>query len=786
MGWVAFVWQVVIWLATTAISASMIKVPKGGPAAGADKFQFPTASEDRGISIIFGPRWVKGPNVVWWGKLANRAVKQSAGRKYAFFGPKRYTIINYIYSIGMHLVLCHKADKIKAMKIGDKVLAEGLSITANTTVNVNKPDLFGGDKAGGGFVGDIDVEFGANAQPVNSYLSGAIAGPVSAHRGVVGLVLKDCAITAAPPDQPVRIEAISVLLSATTSMCSWYSAKVELPGGGMNPVHALRVICTRQGWNNQQYDDADIGASFTDAADIVYSEDLGLAAEISDEAITAENAIDEILRMIDGTLFESKLNGKLELKLNRSGYDPETLPLYDDSVVISVEEFTRTGWGERINRSTVSYYDLEVDKDRSTNTISDPAAISAQGGVVARTFRFQWCFQPEIAERLNERMLRESSADLAVATLVCNRLASDQLPGGLFRWSDPDYGVTEIVMRVKRIDYGSLTDGRVRIICVQDIFSLPAAIYDTIPTSGWVNPINDPAAATVRAVFEAPFWLAGPDAFSPNTSGTILALAGPPTSDATDFEFWAGTPYAEVMDEGGAFSEYANTTAVAGRQVPTSTVPVTAGITAAAVGRLAMWESEIVRIDAVGASLTLSRGMLDTVPAEHASGTRIIVFEDNLANDAFAVSSSVSVKLLPATVRGRLAIGSAPADSVTMNRRHLRPYAPANLRINGSSYPASASGALTASWTHRDRTQQLSEPLLAQTAASVGPEAGVTYTVRWYSPAGTLLSTETGVTGTSSTPYTPPGAGVVRCTVEAIRDGVGAWQLQEHTFTWTP
>ncbi len=786
MGWVAVVWQVVIWLVTTAYSASQMKVPKGGPAAGADKFSFPTASEDRGISIILGPRWVKGPNVVWWGRLSNRAIKQSAGRKYAFFGPKRYTVINYIYALGMHLVLCHKADKIKAMKIGDKVLAEGLSVTSNTTLNINKPDLFGGEKAGGGFVGAIDVEFGGAAQAVNGYLSGAIVGPVSAHRGVVGLVLKDCEITASPPGQDVRIEPISVLMSATASMCSWYTAKVELPSGGMNPAHALRVICTRQGWNNQQYEDEDLGDSFTAAADILYTEDLGIAAEISDETISAEAAIDEILRMIDGTLFESKFNGKLELKLNRGGYDPSTLPLFDESTVIAVEEFTRTGWGERINRSTVSYYDLDAEKDRSTNTISDPAAISAQGGVVARTFRFQWCFQPEIAERLNERMLRENSADLAVATLVCKRQGSGILPGDVFRWSDPDYGITQVVMRAKRIDYGNLPDGRVRIICVQDIFSLPDAVYDTIPTSGWVNPINDPAAASVRAVFEAPFWLAGPDAFSPATSGTILALAGRPTSDATDFEFWAGSPYAEMMDEAGAFSEYAATSASVGRAAPTSTVAVGAGITALSVGKLALWESEIVRIDAVGGSLTVSRGMLDTAVAEHASGTRIIVFEDNLANDAFANAAAVNVKLLPATVRGRLAIGSAPADVVTMNQRHLRPYPPANLRINGSSYPASASGALTASWAHRDRTQQLSEPLLNQTATPIGPEAGVTYTVRWYSPAGTLLSTETGVTGASSTPYTPPGAGVVRCTVEAVRGGLGSWQLQEHTFNWTP
>lgn len=787
MAYAAIIWQIVIWLATTAYAASQMKVPKGGPAAGADKFQFPTASEDRAIPVFFGPRWAKGPNVVWWGNLKNRAIKQSAGRKYAFFGPKKYTIINYIYSLGMHLIVGYKVDKIKAVKIGDKVVADGLSVTGNSTVTVNKPDLFGGKKSGGGFVGPIDFEFGAPTQVVNTYLDGLISGPVSAHRGVVGIVIRDCEITAAPPNQSVNIQAISALVTATACMTDWYPAKVTLPSGGINPAHMLRVCATRQPWNNQQYVDADIDdATFTAAADVLYGEDFGLAAEISDDGISGDDACSEILRHIDGTLFEDKITGKLSLKLNRGGYDVASLPLLDDSCVMDVEEYTRTGWGERINQATVTYYDLDADKNRTTTPIYDPAAVEAQGGVVARNFSFPWVFQAAIAARLNERCLRQNTADLGVATIIVNRKGSGIKPGDTFRWSNEKLGIVEIVMRAKRVDYGSLTDGRVRIQCAQDIFSLPSAVYAAPPQSGWVDPVNDPAPATARAVFEAPFWLTGPNAFDPPTSGTILALAAPPTPDATDFEFWAGSPYAEVADEPCSFSETALLTSAAVAQAGPSTWPVAAGITSASVGRLAIVDTEIVRIDAVGASLTVSRGMLDTTPAPHAAGARLFVFEDNTANEPFANGASISVKLLPATVRGRLAIGSAPADTVTMNRRHLRPYPPGNFKINGVAFPASAAGALTATWAHRNRLGQLSEPLAAQADASIGPEPGVTYTVRWYSPAATLRSTESGITTTTSTAYTPPAAGVVRCTVEAVRDGLGSLQLQDCTFNWTP
>lgn len=787
MAWVAIVWQIVIWLATTAYAASQMKVPKGGPAAGADKFQFPTASEDRAIPVFFGPRWAKGPNVVWWGNLKNRAIKQSAGRKYAFFGPRRYTIINYIYSLGMHLIVGYKVDKIIAVKMGDKVVAEGLSITGNSTININKPTLFGGEKSGGGFVGPIDFEFGDSGQPVNTYLDGLISGPVSAHRGVVGILIRDCEITASPPSQSVNIQAVSALVSATTCMTSWYSAKVTLPSGGMNPAHMLRVCATRQPWNNQQYNDADIDdATFTVAADILYGEDFGLAAEISDDAISADDAISEILRHVDGTLFEDKFTGKLSLKLNRDGYDVASLLLLDDSCVLDVEEYTRTGWGERINQTTVTYYDLETDKNRTTTPIYDPAAVEAQGGVVSRNFGFAWVFQGEIAAQLNERCLRQNTADLGVAVIVVNRKGSGIKPGDVFRWSNAKLGVAQIVMRAKRVDYGSLADGRVRITCVQDIFSLPSAVYAAPPPSGWVDPVNNPVAASTRAVFEAPFWLAGPNAFDPVTSGTILALAVPPTGDSTDFEVWAGTPYAEMMDEVAAFSETAFLTTLVAASAGPNTWTVTAGITSASVGKLAIIDSEIVRIDAIGASLTVSRGMLDTVPAAHAGGARLVVFEDNLASQPFGNGAAVNVKLLPATVRGRLPLADAPVDVVTMNQRHLRPYPPGNFKINGSTFPSAVSGPLTATWSHRNRLAQLSEPLTAQSAGAIGPEPGVTYTVRWYSPAGTLLSTESGIVTSASTPYTPPAAGVVRCTIEAVRDGLGSLQRQDCTFNWSP
>jgi hypothetical protein len=82
----------------------------------------------------------------------------------------------------------------------------------------------------------------------------------------------------------------------------------------------------------------------------------------------------------------------------------------------------------------------------------------------------------------------------------------------------------------------------------------------------------------------------------------------------------------------------------------------------------------------------------------------------------------------------------------------MRPYLPGNLRINGNRWPSSIGAAeeLALTWAHRDRTTQ-TVSLVRQDEGNIGPEAGVTYTLRLYGETGTLLRTVTGITGAGYT-----------------------------------
>jgi hypothetical protein len=117
----------------------------------------------------------------------------------------------------------------------------------------------------------------------------------------------------------------------------------------------------------------------------------------------------------------------------------------------------------------------------------------------------------------------------------------------------------------------------------------------------------------------------------------------------------------------------------------------------------------------------------------------------------------------------------------------VRPYPPGNFTLNSVSYPTWFAGEPTLTWAHRDRTQQTND-IVEHDAANIGPEAGVTYTLKIYDEDNTLVRTETGLTGTSYT-YTTANetsdcGGIqirLRFVLYAVRAGYDSWQQYDIT-----
>jgi hypothetical protein len=176
------------------------------------------------------------------------------------------------------------------------------------------------------------------------------------------------------------------------------------------------------------------------------------------------------------------------------------------------------------------------------------------------------------------------------------------------------------------------------------------------------------------------------------------------------------------------------------------------------VGMAVLIDDEIVRLDAIGSNtITVARGCADTVPAVHTAGADVWFFESAASsnNVEYVASSTIGVKILPATTSGTMPIEYSPPIPLVFNSRFIRPYPPGDFQVDGSPWFTSgitlggANTALNFTWVQRNRVVQ-QDVLVSHDEATVSPEAGTTYTARVYRASdNALLRTVTGITGTS-------------------------------------
>lgn len=169
------------------------------------------------------------------------------------------------------------------------------------------------------------------------------------------------------------------------------------------------------------------------------------------------------------------------------------------------------------------------------------------------------------------------------------------------------------------------------------------------------------------------------------------------------------------------------------------------------LGSYAIWDDEIIRIDAVSYNLiVVGRGCLDTIPQEHSAGSLIQFTEDYKAFSDYQYlnGEDVDCKLLTRSSTKLLSLGDAPVVTTTMIGRKDLPYPPAKFRMNTDKYPEKIVAGLTLSWASRNRLLQTSRTIIDESEASVSAEVGTTYNLKIYGETDTLLKdvTQSGLT----------------------------------------
>lgn len=706
-------------------------------------------------------------------------------------GSSKKVTVGYKYYLGMHMVLCHgPIDSIDAIEVDGKTAWS--SGTTGGAITINSPNLFGGESREGGVSGVVDIEMGSQTQGRNAYLQARLGTNIPAYRGVVGAVLRQVYVGLNPYLKRWSFWGKRINVRQD-GIPQWYLARAAI-GNDMNPAHIIRECLTDPDWG-MGYPEADIdNAAFTAAADQLHTEGMGMSI-LWDRSVQLDEFIGMVLKHIDGALYVDRNTGRFVLKLARGGYSIPSLLVLDEDSVERITDFKRNTIGELTNSVTVVFWDATTGKNNSV-TVQDIALAAQQGATVGTTIQYPGFTNGTIATQVAARDLKALSIPLASATIYANRKAAGLNIGDVFVLSWPRYGVTQMVMRVTNIELGSLDSNLVKIQAIEDVFALSAAIYAPPPPSGWVNPNNPPAPCPYHCVIEAPFWelvqrMGETDARAlPATAGFVVATGVRPSSDASNAKLY--TDVTGVWEEAGTVDFCPTAILTAAVSSNTTTFPIGTGVDldVVQVGTYALIDSELVRIDAVSdTSLTVGRGVLDTVAKPHAVGARLFFADAFFESDAveYATGENADIRILPSTGLGTLALASAPTQSVTMVARQHKPYPPGQFRINSQAYPDAVRGDqnITVGWTHRDRLQQTAT-LVDETAGSIGPEAGTTYTCRLLMAGGSVLVTHSGLTGTGDTfTLAEMGAnyGRLRIQLWSVRDGVQSLQMHDWEFT---
>lgn len=531
--------------------------------------------------------------------------------------------------------------------------------------------------------------------------------------------------------------------------------------------------------------------SFVAAADQLFNEGFGLCVTYDADAETIEEFQQRVCNVIGASLTQSRINGQYYLDLIR-GDDTEDLPIItpDDIIELKWEPVPLT---ELVNQITVEWFDPERKEHRSTPPVQSLGAIQAAGKVIPEVMRYPEIPTEDLALRVAARDLQARSTPLTRFTLTTNRRRGIWAlrPGQRFRLQSPQDGFADIVCVLGDIDVGTLTSGRITIKAVQDVFGMPDTVY-VEAEAGQAPPQNlPPAASPHQRLIEAPYVelvanMSGSElAAFPDDAGAIMAMASQPLS-GLNYSLWSGAEGTELEDNGsGDWCPVARVVEEADYLDTEFTLTAGSNLEDVVVGSWALWDEEIVRVDAIdldALTLTIGRGCADTVPHKHDANSLIYFCGDWGATDdaQYVDGETITAKLLTRASGAELSINDAQELTVEMQQRQFRPYPPAAVKINAQDYPEEVYGDIVLSWVHRDRLMQ-SDKLIDVSAASIGPEPGTSYTAELYTAFGSVpLLVETGITGEAAPPLTPPGDGSYRIELYSERGGLPSRQRYSH------
>lgn len=571
------------------------------------------------------------------------------------------------------------------------------------------------------------------------------------------------------------------------------SGEYELEALDINPIHKIREIITDDTAMNKP--EAMINdANFKAAADRIWDEGLGVSGAFTEKS--CKEAIDELLYHIEAGIRVNRQTGLYEIVLFRDDLlDLDNAQLFNKSNIKNFSIET-ANIDDVINSVNVNYYDRDNIKDSSFSLDELGSILSNQSN--AETLDFPYFMNRRNAELVGNWKLKQLSTPTRKGSFTTGKYDARKINRyDVVKLTWHNQNMIEVPIRIMKIGLGDGRDNTVTLDWVE-VIPYSSIVFPTInvdpPTSVVLPPQPNQSIAFEMPYFEAVqrFGQTQVDtelANNPDLGYLMVATKKPQnnsinallfTDNGTGYQQASIVDYCPVVQLDQDIS-YLDTSFA---------VKNVSSISQAEVGTLILCDDELMvyqSYDPDTKILTVKRAALDTHPKPHSQDAVFYFYDAFNAFDSeqYVLSEVIDAKVLTTTPSGILDLEAATVLPVEMKARPIRPYPPANIKINDTYFIESVvvSNDVVVTWVDRNRVQQTGGSILGWTDATVSKEIGVTYSIE-LSSEDVVLASDLGIDANTYTfestlliPNKPH-----KLKLWSTRDGYESYQIFEHIF----
>lgn len=585
----------------------------------------------------------------------------------------------------------------------------------------------------------------------------------------------------------------------------------KVDGIDINPIHKIREILT---------DDTAMGIPeseindeiFIRAADQIYDEGLGISCAFTEK--NCKEAIDEICSHIEAGVRVNRQTGKYEVVLFRDDWLDLESALHFDKTNIKRGSFSVEvmNTDDAINVLNVNYYDRANIKNSSFN-VYENGLIQTIGHENAEAVDFPYFMKQQNAEKVANWKLKQLSTPAWKGSFVTSSRAARKLNRyDVIKISWATKQIVELPVRVMKINLGTATDTAVMIEFIE-VVAYSNANYSNIVVDGSVSQVLPPQPAN-PTVFEVPYYAlvqllgqreadarildnpelgyaaAAQEKPQGNSLNALLYTDGG-TGVYTDFDKVGVVDYCTGVYLDQPISQMDTVFLVTDLDYVQNGAPKFTALVEGTIGQLNDELVSFVSYNIETKLLTVKRGVLDTIPKAHTDG-KITFWGEAFGYDTqeYVLGEEVDMQVLTTTPSGVDSLNVGAVKTVDINARAIRPYPPANVKINGEYWLSDAETSLVLTWVDRNRLQQTGGNPLSWFDDGVAAESGTTYLLKVYEVDAELVETEMlnlniGAVNiyTVSLATVLPTTKQFRLVLASVRDGYESFTAFEHVVS---